>query len=293
MILKAHQKIKKFLNRENRPPLFTLRIYKRHIVLFCILIFLGLSAYGAYFRFFMVLPQSSASIMPKFGLSLADQKILVLAPHCDDETLGAGGLIQQAKNQNSQIRVAIVTDCNKSKIGTTRKSESTTALNELGVESQNIIFWNFLEKETAKTSNPDGLSLSQAIDREIADYQPTLIVSPHPDDTHIDHKSTAEAVRKLVQQKYGNIKIAYYLIHYNFLQYPNPSGLHPNDYLLPPARLISFNQQWYVLDLSAGEEDIKQEAILKYKSQLSLKNPILHEILLDFVRKNELFMVEN
>lgn len=45
--------------------------------------------------------------------------------------------------------------------------------------------------------------------------------------------------------------------------------------------------------LSNAEEDAKEDAVLKYKSQLKVTNPVLNRVLLDFVRRNELFMVEN
>jgi len=293
MIRKTVEKVRKILDRGDKPPLFILSIYKRHILFLIAVIWIALAGYGAYFRYFMVLPQSSVDLMPKFELSLTEQKILVLAPHCDDETLGVGGLMQRAKEQNSEIKVVIVTDCNKSKIGATRKNESIEALKELGIDRQSLIFWDFPEKESSKKKNPQNMSLKQAIDQEIESFKPTLIIALHSDDTHIDHKNTGIFTSELVHDKYQKIKIAYYLIHYNFLRYPTPTGLHFDYYLTPPARLVSFSNKWYILDLSQEEEDNKQNAILKYRSQLSLKNPILHEMLLDFVRQNELFMIQN
>jgi len=62
--------------------------------------------------------------------------------------------------------------------------------------------------------------------------------------------------------------------------------------VLPPARLINFSDRWYKFDLTDDEIEIKEDAISKYKSQLSLKNPILVRVLWDFARKNELFMME-
>ena len=38
------------------------------------------------------------------------QRLLMLAPHCDDETLGAGGLIQAALRQNMEVKVVIATN---------------------------------------------------------------------------------------------------------------------------------------------------------------------------------------
>ncbi len=289
MIRKAREKVRKILDRENRPPLLTLRIYKRHIVALVLIVWLGILAYGAYFRYFMVLPQSAANIMPHFSQSLDNQRVLIFSPHCDDETLGAAGLMQQAKADSSEIRVVMVTDCNSHKIGATRKKESRDALEELGLSENNLVFLNFPEKE--KDQGKDN-NLQSSLEQQIKSFNPTLIVSPHPYDTHIDHKSVGRAIEEIKKQNITQASVIFYLIHYNFLKYPSPSGLHPEDNLLPPARLISYDQKWYILPLSDSEIDVKQNAVLKYRSQLSIKNPILRDMLLEFVRKNELFMME-
>lgn len=291
MVIK--ERISKILDKTDKPPLLTLRVYKRHIVAVIVLVALILSVYGMYFRYFMVLPQSSYNVMPKFPDSLENQRILVIAPHCDDETLGSGGLIQKAISQNSSIHITITTDCNKHKIGSIRKAESIKALGILGVGRSDVDFLDFPEVESNKKNNPAGMNLQDALDKEISGYQPTLIIAPHPEDTHIDHRSAGLAAQRLSHGKYESIKTAYYLIHYNFLKFPSPSGDKPGDYLLPPAKLITLSNKWYILDLSNDEEDKKQEAVFSYKSQLSMKNPILHNILLDFIRANELFMIEN
>lgn len=291
--MKLQPRLHKLLNKEGKKPLLTLNVYKRHIVALTLLAMLAFSVYGVYFRNFMVLPQSAVNVMPKFPLSLEKQRILIISPHCDDESLGAAGLIQQALVGGSEIKVVVTTDCNRHKIGQVRKSESSVALSYLGLADSQLDLLNFPEVESNKKQNSKGQTLQSAFDAEIAGFKPTLIVAPHPDDTHIDHRSAGMEIKSLLKNKYPDITAAYYLIHYNFLKYPSPSGKHNDRYLLPPAKLITFDEKWYILGLTSEEEDKKQEAILKYKSQLSMKNPILHGILLDFIRENELFMIED
>ena len=290
--MKIKSKLQKILNKEGKKPLLTLTIYKRHVVALIILAAMATSVYGVYFRNFMVLPQSAVNIMPRFPLSLEKQRILIVSPHCDDESLGSAGLIQQGITAGSEIKVVITTDCNRHKIGQIRKSESLAALSSLGISSDKLDLLNFPEVESNKKPNPKGQTLQQALDDEISQFKPTLVIAPHPEDTHVDHRTAGLNVKNLIKSKYPDIKVAYYLIHYNFLKYPSPSGKHNDRYLVPPAKLITLSDKWYILGLTSEEEDKKQEAILKYKSQLSMKNPILHGILLDFIRENELFMIE-
>src|SRR5512141_789466 len=49
------------------------------------------------------------------------RKILILAPHCDDETLGAGGLIQAAVQSGIETRVVIATNGDGYRFATTEE----------------------------------------------------------------------------------------------------------------------------------------------------------------------------
>jgi len=267
---------------------FELTFKKRHLIFLLVIIGIGLFGYSLYFRFFMVLPQSAFFILPELPISLDNQKILILSPHCDDETLGAGGLIQRALSKNSKVKVVIITDCNKRKKGNLRKKETLKALDILGVKKDNVLFLNFPELGI-ETSQKEA-ELSQRLREEIKIFSPSLIVSPHLEDTHPDHKVVGKVVSELT--KYKNIQIIYYLIHYNFLKFPSPSGFKPNYYILPPARLIKFKERWYKFSLAEEEEERKERAVFVYRTQLSYKNPILRRLLFGFIRRNELFMVK-
>ncbi len=90
-----------------------------------------------------------------------EDRLLVLAPHPDDETLGAGGLIFQARQKNLAVRVVFLTNGDGSgstRIGETlrqkqrpthdeiaalRQREATNALAKLGVAADDIIFLGY------------------------------------------------------------------------------------------------------------------------------------------------------
>lgn len=271
-------------------PILTLQIYKRHILFSLIALLVVLFGYSFYFKFFMVLPQTAINVMPELPMNLENQKIMIFAPHCDDEVLGAGGLIHRAIWLKSQVRVVVVTDCNKRKIGQKRKVETKNGLIVVGLSAQNLSFLDFPEGESMTRKDPED-RLRLAMQKQIDSYKPTLVVMPNINDTHRDHKATGIAGDKILQNRL-DVKVLYYLIHYNFLRFPSPPGLRPDDYLLPPARLINFKDKWYKFTLTTDEVDLKEEAIGEYKTQLSLRNPILTRILWDFARRNELFMMQ-
>lgn len=281
------------LKTKDKKPLFTIKVYKRYILAFMLIVVLAIVGYAAYFRAYMTLPQAAINVLQPLPYDLSNQKVLVVSPHCDDEVLGTGGLIQKALAEKSTLEVVIGTNCNKRGIGVTREAESIQGLATLGVSSQEVKFWNLPESpdEEGVKANEDKFSILFA--SELKTFGPTLVILPHPNDTHVDHAMMGRVSGQVLKSTNSQAKVAYYLIHYNFFRYPSPSGLNPDAYLLPPAKLISPSNLWYQLPLSPEEESLKEDAILKYKSQLRLRNPVLSRILLDFVRKNELFMVSS
>jgi LmbE family N-acetylglucosaminyl deacetylase len=97
------------------------------------------------------------------------QRLMVVAPHCDDELLGSGGLIQQVLNNGGQVRVVIVTNGDGSptgaivefrrlsirasdyiRSGTGRQQESLNALAALGVAPQDVIFLSYPDQGTMR-----------------------------------------------------------------------------------------------------------------------------------------------
>jgi LmbE family N-acetylglucosaminyl deacetylase len=96
------------------------------------------------------------------------KKILVIAPHPDDETLAAGGVIQQALSAGDTVKVVVVTNGDGQKyspillnersspqlhnyvdVGKRRQAESVHALKKLGVPLQDMIFLGYPDRGTA------------------------------------------------------------------------------------------------------------------------------------------------
>lgn len=269
--------------------LITLKIRKRHILIFILLLFGALLIYSDYFREYMTLPQSAAVMLADAPIDLKNKKLLIFAPHCDDEVLGQAGVIERAISQSSEVKVVNVTDCNKHRIGPVREQETLSALAVLGV-SKGVQFWDFSEGREKSPLETD--QLKHKMISLLSSYNPDYIFVPHPNDTHIDHNWVGKTYLSIDQSLRPKDKSLYYLIHYNFLKYPSPPGLKPDDYLTPPIKLIKVHQVWYKFMLTTQEEDLKEEAVLKHKSQLKVTNPVLNRVLLDFIRKNELFMME-
>lgn len=279
------------MKKEDR-PLLIVKVRKRHLAAIIVLIAIAVLYLSVYLRFFMVLPQSAINILQQAPIDLKEKRVLVYSPHCDDETLGAYGVIDKTIAEGGSVHLVMVTDCNKHKTGQTRKAETVAAMKVAGMAASDIEYLDFPEGREKKDSQ-EAQRFRQMVKDEIASFKPDYILSPHSQDTHVDHKFVGKNVDEVAKELKIDNEIIYYLIHYNFLKYPSPPGFKPEAYLLPPARLITFTDRWYRFDLSNDEENRKEDAVLLYKSQLRKSNPVLMRVLFDFVRQNELFMIKN
>lgn len=95
-------------------------------------------------------------------------RILVVAPHCDDETLGSGILLHRAVEKGIPVKVVVVTNGDGYaygvdrdfytvhptsqefiKFGYQRQSESMRAMRDLGVSRQDVIFLGYPDRGIA------------------------------------------------------------------------------------------------------------------------------------------------
>jgi len=109
----------------------------------------------------------SPDTYPTLGLD-GFQRLLVLAPHCDDEVLSAGGLIQEALEHGLDVRVVIVTAGDGYRrataaefgrpfptsedyiaMGERRQQESLDALTRLRLDADAVIFLTYPERGLA------------------------------------------------------------------------------------------------------------------------------------------------
>lgn len=91
-----------------------------------------------------------------------NSRLLVVAPHCDDETLGSAGMIQQVLDKNGKVKVVLVTNGDGSsrsvklnygierpapedyiELGQRRQQETILALAALGVSKDDIVFLGY------------------------------------------------------------------------------------------------------------------------------------------------------
>ncbi|MEO8460186.1 MAG: PIG-L family deacetylase [Dokdonella sp.] len=137
----------------------------------------------------------------------SSDRLLVLVPHPDDETLACGELIQQALAAGAQVRVVFATDGDnnpwpqrwlenrwtlgadaRKRWGERRRAEATAALEILGVTHDSIRFLGWPDQGiTAKLLAGSGAETELAM--EISGFSPSVIACPALRDTHPDHSA--------------------------------------------------------------------------------------------------------
>lgn len=221
------------------------------------------------------------SYLPTFPEPTALDRILIIVPHKDDETLAAGGYMQRAVRAGATIHVVMATDGNKRGKKVRRKREVTEALRCCGLSDGAISFYNFPDGSLHRFAQP----LGEQLEAEVRAFIPTIIIVTDPLDSHPDHAVLGRIVQKITDEGLLPLCRSFVsLIHYP--RFPRPLGHLPAAFMVPPKNLRGL-PGWCSLSLTHDEQKVKLRAIKVYKSQLV--TPFLRGLMFSFDRKNELF----
>jgi LmbE family N-acetylglucosaminyl deacetylase len=118
------------------------------------------------------------------------ERVLVLAAHPDDETLGVGGTIVRHLNQGDAVRVVVLTDgvTSHHNVKEPQRQAARSAMLVLGVED--------LHLEDLPDQRLDSLPLLEVIrviEKHARDFEPTVVYTHHRGDSNQDHRVVFEA----------------------------------------------------------------------------------------------------
>ena len=183
------------------------------------------------------------------------KKVLVIAPHPDDETLGVGGSIAKFAEKGYEVFVLIVSghlpplykrdDYEKT------VAEALLAFNILGVTKS-----KFLEIPATMIGDRPLFETNAKISNIVNEFKPNIVFCPYPD-RHIDHRLVFDSVMVSTRPiGFGkNIEM--------IAAYETLSETHWNAPHIEP----NFTPNW-VVDIS-DHLDKKLDAMKCYKSQVS------------------------
>jgi LmbE family N-acetylglucosaminyl deacetylase len=195
-------------------------------------------------------------------------RVLILAPHPDDDVIGAGGLIQRARGRGGDVCVVFITsgennpwpqrlvnrrwritDSDRVAWGKMRCSEASASLALLGARSDCPMFLGFPDQQIATLARTGDQRIAEALRDAMRDYEPSLLVAPSAQDFHADHRAVAYFAHQAVRGLGDSApEIVTYVVHGD----GSPQRLH------------------FSLELSEREQQRKREAIECHRSQLHL-----------------------
>lgn len=145
--------------------------------------------------------QREEQLLPFQTTSLVGAKVLVLAPHPDDETIGCGGSLALHRAHGDPVKVLVLTDGALAEgpdgggpdyIGL-REQETRAALAVLRIEE--VEFWRLPDRSLTA----DAATVARLVE-VLEAYRPTLLYGPSPVEPHPDHAAAAQLVWSAMQQ---------------------------------------------------------------------------------------------
>lgn len=134
--------------------------------LFALILFLGILVFSTYllYLYYQEKPEENI-LLQALSVPSAQTRLLVIAPHCDDETLGCAGIIQEVIGAGGQVMVVTMTNgdgftfatkeqfhrlfltsADYIQSGYARQSEFLGALHRLGVAENQVAFFSYPDR---------------------------------------------------------------------------------------------------------------------------------------------------
>jgi LmbE family N-acetylglucosaminyl deacetylase len=196
-------------------------------------------------------------------------RILFVAPHPDDESLGGGGLLQRAFAAQIPVRILFATNGDNNpwaqrfwerrwkiglderrRWGERRKQEAIAAITALGGSPECARFLNFPDLGITSLLMRGARELLAVLANEIRAFKPSILVIPTVLDAHPDHSALSVAISLLLDSAENPaIQVREYLVH------------RPK---------VGIHRRPVILRLSPSEIDGKRNAIRCHETQMAL-----------------------
>jgi len=127
----------------------------------------------------------------------ASDRLLILAPHPDDESIATGGLIQVARDAGAATRVLVLTDGDnnpwpqrwiekrwhidaaaRSRWGARRREEARTAMHVLGLHADDARFLGLPDLGLTDLLMRNDQAVIDTLRATIDEFRPTILVAP-------------------------------------------------------------------------------------------------------------------
>jgi len=188
-----------------------------------------------------------------YNNSSLPKRVLVLAPHPDDEILGAGGLLSRLSRESSDALVIYGSMPND-----TRKSEASNGLSILDDFDGRIDHQYLYENTDGDLDQMPMKRMVSDIEYHIQMFLPDLVIMPEPGGYHQDHRAISQAAIAALRPNGGT---------FNFRPPIVAVYEEPSDYWT-----LETEQHHPILYVTLTEEDIHRKC-QAMKSHLSQDRP--------------------
>jgi glycosyltransferase involved in cell wall biosynthesis/LmbE family N-acetylglucosaminyl deacetylase/uncharacterized coiled-coil protein SlyX len=158
---------------------------------------------------------SEEKLIPFDPTDLTGKRVLVLAPHPDDETFGCGGSLALHAGAGDPVKVVFLTGGSRGDSSGTvdqqtylqiREEEARRACSRLGV--YDLEFWGCEDRKLAEC--PGVLSRIIGL---LDDYRPGLVYAPSALEFHPDHRATASLLCEAIKKCRLTFQVAFYEVN--------------------------------------------------------------------------------
>ena len=152
------------------------------------------------------------SLIPFHSTDLTGKRVLVLAPHPDDETFGCGGTLALHARAGDPVKVIFLTNGAKGDVSgekdkeeyvKLRQNEAVKACTCLGVTD--LEFWPYEDRALAGSRG----ALRRMIDL-LEDFRPQLVYAPSPLEFHPDHRAACVLLCDAIHSYLPDLDVAFY-----------------------------------------------------------------------------------
>lgn len=188
------------------------------------------------------------------------ERVLLLAPHADDETLGAGGTLRKHVESGDHVAVAVATGRGPDShpviadsAFATVKAEARAAMEELGVPEL-----YFLDMPAVLYPDQPIWRTNKTVHEVVERFRPTILYVPFLYDLHSDHRALFKAAN-VAWRPASDVGRGIRSV----LAYEVQSETHWNPSYLEPGFLPTV---W--VSLTDEQVQAKLRALSRYKSQM-------------------------
>jgi LmbE family N-acetylglucosaminyl deacetylase len=151
---------------------------------------------SAFARRFLLSVRRATHRLPVQLETLRRQRVMVVAPHMDDEVIGCGGTLLLHRTLNSEVHVVFVSDSSGAvddprrarSLREIRRAEMVKVRDLLALAS--IVELGF--PDGSLTSREEAIAVRLA--EELRTFRPDQVLCPFPADGHADHQASAVAL---------------------------------------------------------------------------------------------------